>query len=222
MTTTNTTAVLPVAKLSEAGFVPNDFATFAIDGLEQRMAAIQSRIQPKFRALGERLTHELMPAAVDELFLHIAKHARRTVNAPKDTWMALCSNKRGYKQHPHFQLGLFDDHLFLWLAFIYELPNKSEIASALLGELDTVIHTVPDDYVVSFDHMKKDSTPAAGMTESDWRAALTRFRDVKSAELLIGRHLSPGEAIVQSGEKLLQTVIETYETLMPLYRVAMR
>jgi hypothetical protein len=143
MTTTNTTALLPVAKLSEAGFVPDDFATFAIDGLERRMAAIQSRIQPKFRALGERLTHELMPAAGDELFLHIAKHARRTVNAPKDTWMALCSNKRGYKQHPHFQLGLFDDHLFLWLAFIYELPNKSEIASALLGELDTVIRTVP-------------------------------------------------------------------------------
>lgn len=221
-TTTNTNTVLPVAQLSEAGFVQEDFATFTIDGLEQRMAAIQSRIQPKFRALGERLTLELMPAAGDELFLHIAKHARRTVNAPKDTWMALCNNKRGYKQHPHFQLGLFDDHLFLWLAFIYELPNKSEIASKLLGELDTVIRTVPSDYVVSFDHMKKESMPVAGMTESDWRAALTRFRDVKSAELLIGRHMTPGDATVQSGETLLATAIETYETLMPLYRVAMK
>src|SRR5699024_11327687 len=61
-----------------------------------------------------------------DMHLHIAKHARRTVNPPNDTWMAIAGNKRGYKKHPHFQVGLWDDHLFIWLAYIYELPRSEE------------------------------------------------------------------------------------------------
>ncbi|MWC26782.1 YktB family protein [Paenibacillus sp. MMS18-CY102] len=218
---TNTT-ILPALPIEEAGFVPADFNVFHLNGLDERMAAIQSRIQPKFRALGEKLTAELAPAAGGELFLHIAKHARRTVNPPKDTWMALCENKRGYKAHPHFQLGLFDDHLFMWLAFIYELPSKPQVAATLLNHLDTVRSTVPSDYVISMDHMKKDATPVAAMSEKDWHTALVRFRDVKSAELLIGRHFPVDDALVQDGEALLEEARATYEALMPLYRLSMQ
>lgn len=208
--------------IQHAGFVAEDFASFTIDGLDQRMAAIQTRIQPKFRALGEQLCAELSLYAGNELFLHIAKHARRTVNPPKDTWMALCHNKRGYKSHPHFQLGLFDDHLFLWLAFIYELPNKSSIASEMLQQLDTVIQTVPRDFVISMDHMKKDATPVSTMSEDTWQTALARFRDVKSAELLIGIHLQPGDAVVRNGEDLLRAAADAFKTLMPIYRLSMK
>nr|WP_313787308.1 DUF1054 family protein [Paenibacillus larvae] len=91
------------------------------------MKAIRERIQPKFKELGELLCDDLAMMAGNEMFVHIAKHARRTVNPPKDTWMAFCHNKRGYKQHPHFQIGLFDDHVFVWLAFIYELPDKKKM-----------------------------------------------------------------------------------------------
>ncbi|GFN32045.1 YktB family protein [Paenibacillus xylaniclasticus] len=212
-----TQASIPI---QDAGFNRADFDVFTIDGLEQRMAAIQSRIRPKFQALGERLTAELAPLAGGELFLHIAKHARRTVNPPKDTWFALCENKRGYKAHPHFQLGLFDDHLFMWLAFIYELPSKSAVAATLLNELDTVIAAVPENYVISLDHTKKESTPVSRMSKNDWRDALIRFRDVKSAELLIGRHLQPDTSAVLNGIELFQYAQQTFETLMPLYRLA--
>ncbi|EFM12886.1 protein of unknown function DUF1054 [Paenibacillus curdlanolyticus YK9] len=218
---TNTT-ILPTLPIKEAGFVRDDFNVFHLNGLDERMAAIQSRIQPKFRALGEKLTAELAPAAGGELFLHIAKHARRTVNPPKDTWMSLCENKRGYKAHPHFQLGLFDDHLFMWLAFIYELPSKPQVATTLLNHLDTVRSTVPSDYVISMDHMKKEAAPVKTMSEQDWQAALVRFRDVKSAELLIGRHFPLEEALLQDGESLFEEALKTYEALMPLYRLAVQ
>ncbi len=113
------------------GFNKEDFDTFLIDGLDARMEAIQTRIQPKFQEIGTELADDLSMKLGNEVYLHIAKHARRTVNPPNDTWLAICDNKRGYKKHPHFQVGLFDDRLFIWLALIYELPNKSKICRSI-------------------------------------------------------------------------------------------
>ena len=158
------------------GFNQNDFETFTIDGLEERMEAIQTRIQPKFKEIGQELTDSLSAKIGSEMFLHIAKHARRTVNPPKDTWLAIAGNKRGYKQHPHFQLGLFDDHVFIWLAYIYELPHKSSIANTFLENIDQFSTAIPKDFVVSMDHMKKESS---SITEIDLEKSLIRFRDVK-------------------------------------------
>lgn len=203
-----------------AGFTSTDFEVFQIQGLEDRMQGIQTFIQPKFRALGERLTAELAPVAGKDMYLHIAKHARRTINPPKDTWLSICDNKRGYKAHPHFQLGLFDDHLFLWFALIYEVPNKQAIAAGYLKHKDEVIAAVPQHYVLSLDHTKKDCTRVSDMTADDWNKALIRFRDVKKAELLIGRHLQADDALLQDGDALLAFASETYEQLMPLYRLA--
>src|SRR5699024_7440030 len=146
------------------GFEKKDFDTFLIDGLDARMEAIQSRIQPKFQEIGTELTNELSMKLGNEMFLHIAKHARRTVNPPNDTWLAISDNKRGYKKHPHFQVGLFDDRLFIWLALIYELPSKQSIAKAFQAEF-TEIKKLPADFVVSLDHMKKDSMKLEDLDE---------------------------------------------------------
>lgn len=213
MTTQTTSAGLP-------GFTQADFDVFGLEGLEERMAAIQNLIQPKFRAIGEQLSVDVAVHAGNEMYLHVARHARRKVNPPKDTWLAICSNKRGYKAHPHFQLGLFDDHLFLWLALIYEVPNKANIATAYLNQIDDVIAAVPKDYVLSQDHMKKESTVIGEMSRQDWTKALVRFRDVQKAELLIGRHIKANDALLRDGDALLQFASSTYETLMPLYRMA--
>jgi len=199
------------------GFTNEDFETFTIDGLDERMEAIRGRIQPKFHELGQALTDDLASLLQKEMFLHIAKHARRTVNPPKDTWLAIADNKRGYKQHPHFQVGLFDDHLFIWLAFIYELPNKENIAKKFLEHLDKVVDITPEEYYVSLDHTKKDAKP---LQETDLKKALERFRDVKKAEFLIGRHFRAEDPIVGDGDKLYEVIRETYETLLPLYKLS--
>lgn len=204
------------------GFEQADFDVFHTEGLEARMTGIQERIRPKFQTIGEQLASGLTAVSGNEMFLHIAKHARRTVNPPKDTWLALCGNKRGYKAHPHFQLGLFDDHLFIWLALIYELPGKKSIAKAFLDELDHVIATVPGSYMLSQDHMKKEALPVSDMSRADWEKTLVRFRDVQKAELLIGRHLLPADETLRNGDKLLACAMETYERLMPLYHLASR
>lgn len=198
------------------GFSEKDFETFMIPSLPERMAAIETRIRPQFRSIGKEITDQLSMELNQEMFLHIAKHARRTVNPPQDTWLAIANNKRGYKKHPHFQVGLFDDHLFIWLAFIYELPNKAQIASTFMQHPE-IFHDLPKDFVVSLDHTKKDATPLATM---DQEAALRRFRDIKKAEFLIGRHIPKGSSIVEDGPALLAYISATMDELVPLYQLA--
>lgn len=197
------------------GFTDDDFHVFSIAGLDERMAAIRERIQPKFRKLGSFLTAELSATIGEEMFLHIAKHARRTVNPPNDTWLAIGPNKRGYKQYPHFQVGLFDDHVFLWLAYIYELPNKKDIGSRLLEHLDEIKETVSKDFVVSTDHMKKNSV---SIQEIDLVNTLTRFQEVKKAEFLIGRNIKKGDPILEDGIAFTKLAVATFQSLVPIYK----
>lgn len=198
------------------GFNQTDFDTFLIDGLDERMEAIRIRIQPKFKEIGQELVAYLSAELGNEVFLHIAKHARRTVNPPKDTWLAIGNNKRGYKKHPHFQLGLFDDHLFTWLAFIYELPNKDTIAQGFIDHFDE-LKKLPEDFVISLDHTKKESF---SITELEIKH-LERFRDVKKGEFLVGRHLRPEDERVKDGEKLYEFTKETFDHLIWFYKVSL-
>ena len=203
--------------MSIKGFSQHDFDTFLIDGLGARMEAIETRIQPKFQVIGEELAQDLSMKLGNEMYLHIARHARRTVNPPNDTWLAVCDNKRGYKKHPHFQVGLSDDRLFIWLALIYELPSKQNIANAFLDSFDE-IKALPADFAVSLDHMKKDSFSLEELEEKH----LQRFHDVKKAEFLIGRSLATDDERVNDGEKLLATIKDTYHELIPFYQLAMK
>lgn len=210
-----------ISNMHFEGFNQSDFDTFKIEGLESRMEAIQGRIRPKFQTIGQLLTDELTDAAGNEMFLHIAKHARRTVNPPQDTWLAIAANKRGYKQHPHFQVGLFDDHVFIWLAFIYELPNKTEIAKNFLEEFDNVSKTIPNNFHISLDHMKKESKTIESIGKQGLLAALERFRDVKKAEFLVGQQIQADDPILSNGEKFLSVVKDTFKTLIPLYKLSL-
>ncbi|MFD2043966.1 YktB family protein [Ornithinibacillus salinisoli] len=199
------------------GFNKNDFNTFTIDGLDERMESIQTNIQPKFQELGSELVDFLSAQLGNEMYLHIAKHARRTVNPPKDTWLAIANNKRGYKKHPHFQVGLFDDHVFIWLALIYELDHKKEIANEFVTSFKE-LKKLPDDYVVSLDHTKKD---AFALQDLELKH-VERFRDIKKAEFLIGRHFSPVDKTVTNGDLFIEKVKETYQTLIPFYQKALQ
>ncbi|SFD83421.1 Uncharacterized protein YktB, UPF0637 family [Lentibacillus persicus] len=200
------------------GFTEKEFNALTIDGLDARMAAIRENIQPKFQAIGEELSERLSNTTGHDMHVHIAQHARRTKNPPNDTWMAFCHNKRGYKKHPHFQIGLFDDHLFMWLAFIYELPDKTDIAGTFLNHMNDIHETIPDHYVISLDHTKKDAT---SLSEIDLKQALSRFKDVKKAEFLIGRHFSSEDPILQDGQAFIKEASNTFETLAPLYKIVM-
>lgn len=193
-----------------------DFEVFEIDGLEERMEALTTHIRPKFHQLGEEYATYFSAKTGEQFFPHVAKHARRTVNPPKDSWVAFAPYKRGYKALPHFQIGLWGTHLFVVFAIIYEAPQKKEMAERLLSKID-LINNLSDDYVLSRDHMSPTVYPLSEYRGEKLEKLLVRLRDVKKGEFLVGRHLSKEQANELSYEQFMQFTTETFDHLLPIY-----
>ncbi|ERN53098.1 DUF1054 domain-containing protein [Alkalihalophilus marmarensis] len=208
--------------MAEIEFTQEDFDVFDIEGLDARMEALKTRIRPKFEALGIELAPTLSSMTGDEFFTHVAKHARRKVNPPNDTWVAFAANKRGYKKLPHFQVGLFGTHLFVWFAMIYEAPAKGEFAERLLDNPGEWLKKVPKNFVWSIDHMKPEAISQSDVDADEFTSMLTRLRDVKKAELLCGIHIDRHDPILKDGDALLKRIEETYQHLLPLYQEAQK
>lgn len=197
-----------------AYWTKKDFDVFKKQGLEARMEGLDMHIRPKFHELGNEFSEELAAKLGREMFPHVAKHARRTVNPPKDSWVAFAPYKRGYKALPHFQIGLWESHLFIVLAVIYEVPSKTAIANQLMKQT-SLLTNLPDDFLIAGDHMKPDADP---ITNDHVAHYLTRLSSVKKAELVVGRHLSREVATKLNKKEFKQLVSETFEELLPLYQ----
>ncbi len=203
--------------MSKTFWNKSDFEVFEIEGLENRMTALIDRIRPKFEKLGEEYSSYFSVALGNEYFPHVAKHARRSVNPPKDSWVAFAPYKRGYKALPHFQIGLWGTHLFIILAVIYEAPDKQVIAERLLNK-QNLFTKLPADFIVSGDHMKPEAFPIQEAKENQIEELLVRLRDVKKGEFLVGKHIPAEQAITLSEEEFLSTVEDTFDKLLPIYK----
>ena len=201
------------------GFTDQDFNVFGIEGLEPRMDALIQTIRPKLNELGQHFSQELSVLSGEEIFPHVAKHARRTINPPKDTWVAFAANKRGYKMIPHFQIGLWGTHLFIWYAVIYEAPAKAAIGKKFMQNLEFIQNHVPADFVWSVDHMQPENLKHQDLSNEDLELMFTRLQTIKKAELLCGVQIPREQAVKMSGDELIEKITRTFEQLMPLYRL---
>lgn len=202
------------------GFTAEDFDVFAVPGLEARMGALIERVRPKLEVLGAELVPFVSAICGEEMFVHVAKHARRKVNPPIDTWVAWAANKRGYKALPHFEVGMFESHLFIIFAIIYESPNKTIFADNLEKKLSSVRSKLPKNYYWSTDHMNPNGISHADMDKESFSALIAKLKQVKKAEVMCGLSIPREKVSTMNGGELIRTVQETFETLLPLYRLA--
>ncbi|HWL25562.1 MAG TPA: DUF1054 domain-containing protein [Ureibacillus sp.] len=204
--------------LTKIQWTNEDFNVFKIDGLEQRMEALTSIVRPKFQTLGEVFSNYFSINLGEEFYAHIAKHARRTVNPPKDSWVAFSSYNRGYKSLPHFQIGLWDSYLFIIVAIIYEAPQKTVMANRLLENIE-MFDKLPNDFIFSGDHMSQKVISLEVGREDQLEQALIKCRDVKKRDFLVGRYISREEAVQLTPDEFLELAEETFEALIPIYNV---
>ena len=199
-------------------WTPKDFDVFTIDGLEPRMEALIEQVRPKFNELGEEFSHYFTVELGEEFFAHVAKHARRTVNPPHDSWVAFAPNKRGYKAMPHFQIGLFESHLFINLAVIYEAPQKDAMAARLLAKPE-LFDALPENFYVAGDHMSPvTQNISEAIANGDVEKLLTRLQNVKKGEFIVGRTLSREETVALLPKAFHQVVEDTFNALLPIYK----
>jgi uncharacterized protein YktB (UPF0637 family) len=201
-------------------FTNEDFNIFTIEGLDARMDALKTTVRPKLEALGAQFSPTLSTLVGEEMFSHVAKHARRSVNPPKDTWVAFANNKRGYKMVPHFQIGLWETHLFIWFAVIYEANGKEMFGKTLTKNIKKVEELVPDEFVWSIDHTKPEVIANASLSRTELTSMFTRLQTVKKAEILCGVTIDRNTAVEMTSEQFIQKVDDTFRKLIPLYMLS--
>ncbi len=82
----------------------SDFKVFTLEGFGPRMEAFTSTLRPRLLALGEHLAPAVSAQVGHPMFVHVARHARRTVHPPPESWCAFAPVARGYKAVPHLAL----------------------------------------------------------------------------------------------------------------------
>jgi len=212
--------VIPIATMEFQGFGQADFDAMQVEGLEGRMQAIIEIVRPKLESLGETLAPVLSRLCGEPMHPHVAKHARRSVHPPADTWVAWSRSPRGYKMLPHFQVGIWPTHLFMQFAIIYECPNKNVFAEHALRELDSIRQHVPAHFIWSRDHTLPHGSAHSELSDRELADWLQRLHTVKSAEITCGIHINRHDDLLTDGAALLQKAADTFETLLPLYRMA--
>lgn len=196
-------------------FDAQDFDIFDEPTLSGRMTAIRDVIDPKF----EQAAAVLLPILATDgqhWTAHIAKHLRRTTNAPDNTWVAFAPNKRGYKMMPHFELGLWADHLYLYLAVEENMkPQQTPDIVAKLQRAREQVAQLPAEYVLSADHMVNATQP---LTLAAYDGLVARFAAVRHSEVLIGLTI-PRDDDRLKGDRSVEVLSTAVKTLLPIYQV---
>lgn len=205
--------------MSFSGFTDTDFNVFSIEGLDHRMDALKTNIRPKLEFLGNYFAPTLSSMLGEEIYPHVAKHARRTINPPNDTWVAFATYSRGYKMLPHFQIGLWGTHLFIWFAIIYEAPRKAEFAKVLQKYSNQIYSSIPDDFVWSLDHMKPEVLQHKDLSKEDLTNMFVRLQSVKKAEVLCGYQIPRDQTIGMTGQQILDKIETIFHELKALYKM---
>lgn len=195
-------------------FHKESFDVFQIEGLDPRMTAIRSEIQPIFQELDDYFKELLSPVLQEELTVHIAQHRRRSVHPPENTWSAISRQKRGYKMEPHFQLGIFPDYVFMWLAFIDQPKGEKAMAQKML-DTPSLFTNLPAGVVLSLDHTQATLVPC---TPDNLETGLRRFRDVKKGEFQIGRIITKDSPLWEDPVAARDYMLATFQALVPIYQ----
>src|SRR5881296_2654686 len=204
------------------GFTPSDFKVVDIPGFKPRMEAIKTRIRPKLEAAGRDLLPDVARIGGAEAFAHVARHARRTVNPPNDTWVAFADDKRGYKKHCHFKVAVSRGAVRFLFEAGPEHADKKRWAAAWkrnAPRLGPVLRRVKGLAWFKNEHDEEAASPLADLSPerlAELADELTRTRD---GQLVLGRAVPAEQAARWTEAQYRDAALETFRALAPLYRL---
>src|SRR5215831_14371535 len=115
------------------GFYRADFQVFLVEGFNERMAQLYATVRPKLMRLGDELAPSLARKLHLEFFPHVAKHARRAVNPPPETWAAFGPSPKGYKRHGYLALCVSRAGLHARAVVKSEADGRQRMADELVA-----------------------------------------------------------------------------------------
>ena len=208
--------------MSFPGFRLSDFKVFDIQGFAPRMDAIKTRIRPKLEAVGKELLPDVTRIGGGAAFAHVAKHARRTVNPPADTWVAFALDKRGYKKHCHFKVAVSRGGVRFLFEAGPEHADKKRWASAWRKSalrLGPVLRRVRGLAWFKNEHDEEPAAPLADLRPEDLAGLADEIVRTRDGQLVFGRMVTAEEAGRWTEAQYRSAALETFRALAPLYRL---
>ena len=203
-------------------FTLDDFKIFDIPGFSQRMSAILTRIRPKLASIGMELAPKLSPLVDVPLYVHVAKHARRTVNPPDDTWTALGASPRGYKKDVHFKIAVSRNCVRFLFEAGPEYYAKADWALSWQREFRQVMSALRARRELAWFKNEHDEEPAALASEIE-PAGLKRLGEEltrrKDGQLVLGRRIDAKEFAGLKAKQIEKIAVDTFKPLAPLFHM---
>jgi len=207
--------------MPSTAFGAADFRVFEVKGFAQRMSEIRARIRPKLETLGQRLLPELSRAIGAEAFAHVAKHARRTVNPPEDTWVAFASDRRGYKKHCHFKVAISRNAVRFLFEVGPEHADKKRWAAAWkksAPKLGPVLKRMKGLAYFKNEHDEQPAALLADLSVDELGALGDETLRTRDGQFVVGRVVPAAEAARWTEAQYRVAVLETVRALSPLCR----
>lgn len=201
--------------MATLGFSSADFDVFKIEGFSARMAQIYALVRPKLLRLGREMAPELARKLHVEFFPHVAKHARRTVNPPPETWCAFGPSAKGYKRYPYLGLCISSAGLHARLVVKSEADHRPEMGQLLKQKAAELSRSLRGTPIARYDNWDFRNLPTGGdVSEALW-TDLGQALNKKTGGIDLGYGWRAREAArIDRSE-----VVDAFAELEALYRI---
>src|SRR5215469_3221481 len=156
--------------MAKLGFNLAHFQVFKIEGFNERMAQLYATVRPKLLRLGDELAPELARKLHVEFFPHVARHARRTVNPPPETWCAFGPSAKGYKRYPYLGLCISRAGLHARVVVKAEADHRPEMSAVIERRAGELTRALDGTMVARYDNWDFESLPVLMQADDElWR-----------------------------------------------------
>jgi uncharacterized protein YktB (UPF0637 family) len=197
------------------GFSAADFAVFKLEGFSERMQQIYARVRPRLMKLGDELAPELARKFDLEFFPHVARHARRTVNPPPETWAAFGPSPRGYKRYGYLALCISGTGLHARIVVKSEADRRPEMARGLESNAIRLAKSLRGTGVARYEKWNFSAIPAERPVDDEFFTALAEGLCKKTGGIDVGFGWNVRDALRLDRAELL----DAYRELEPVYRI---
>ena len=208
-------SVETLKKMAGLGFTPTDFAVFKVEGFSARMQEIYARVRPKLVRLGDELAPELARKLHLEFFPHVARHARRSVNPPAETWTAFGPSPKGYKRYGYLALCISGAGLHARMVVKSEADRRPEMARGLVSNAAQLAKSLRGTGIARYEKWDFKALPAQTSADDELFTALAAGLGKKTGGLDLGFGWSVRDALRLDRAELL----DAYRELEPVYRI---
>jgi uncharacterized protein YktB (UPF0637 family) len=201
--------------LSTLGFRSRDFEVFAVEDFGARMELLYRHVRPKLVKLGHELAPELARKLRLEFFPHVAKHARRTVNPPAETWAAFGPSPKGYKRYGYLALGISAAGLHARAVVKTEADHRPEMGAKIRAKISDLAKAFRGTRLAHYEKWNIENLPPLTAADPAFFESIADTFDKKTGVLDVGFGWKVTDALRLDRAELL----DAWAELEPLYRL---